>query len=258
MVLLSLNTATLIADFERGIGLDSRKGSKALSAKCILDDESAVIKCCDCINNWKNPFEDSDSLFCLFSEIVVCHEVEEDMFNAENIERRRLESFIAERIEANHTDFYATIKKNNLKTFATLKILNNNISTGADRETFARLILIQQRSVSLRGILQYELGPLSLSIANSDGTLRKTNKSKLFKHIHPDIPLCDAAPENSQKIFDGMVLLQKLPPNQTTFGEISDYRLAKIVNGTSRVSFFSTDYYLNQSVKVMEIEKRSI
>ena len=85
ILLLSLNTATLIADFKRGIGLDSRKGSKDLSPKRIIDDESAVIKCCDCINNWKNRFEDSDSLFSISSGIVACHEVEEDMFNAENI-----------------------------------------------------------------------------------------------------------------------------------------------------------------------------
>ena len=56
-------------------------------------------------------------MFYLSSGVVACHEVEEDMFNAENIGRKRLESFIAERIETNHTDFYATIKKSNLKTF---------------------------------------------------------------------------------------------------------------------------------------------
>ena len=96
----------------------------------------------------------------------------------------------------------------------TLKILNNRISIRADRETFARLIFIQQqRGVSLRDVLQYELGPLPLSIGNYDDALHKTQKSKLFKHIHPDIPLCDAAPENSPTIFDGMVLLQTLPPN---------------------------------------------
>ena len=163
-ILSSHDTETLMAVFKRGIGLDSRKGSKDLSPKRTLDDESAVIKCCDCLNNWKNPFEDSDSLFCLSSGIAGCHEVEKDMFNAENIGRRRLESFIAERIETNHTDFYATIKKNNLKTFeeqkkiATLKILNNKILIRADREIFARLILIQQqRSVSLQDVLQYEL-----------------------------------------------------------------------------------------------------
>ena len=53
-----------------------------------------------------------------------------------------------------------------------------------------------------------------------------------------------------------MVLLEKLHPNQTTFGEVSDYILAKIVIGTSRVPFV-TDNYLNQSVKAIERERRS-
>ena len=110
--------------------------------------------------------------------------------------------------------------------------------------------------MSLRDVLQYKLGPLLLSRANYDGAIRKTQKSKLFKHIHPDTPLCDAAPENSPNIFDGMVLLQKLPLNQTTYGEASDYLLAKIVNRTSRVPFFTTDYYLNQSVTTKERERR--
>ena len=111
--------------------MDYRKGSKDLSPKRILDGESAVIKCCDSINNWKNPFEGSNSLFCLSYGIVACHE--EEMFNAESTGRRRLESFFAETIETNHTDFYSTIKKNNLKTFeeqkkiVTLKILNDRI-----------------------------------------------------------------------------------------------------------------------------------
>ena len=82
------------------------------------------------------------------------------MFNAESIGRRWLDSFIAKRIETKRTDFYANMKKNGLKTFeeqkkiVTLKILNNRISIRADRETFARLILIQQQlSVSLQDIL---------------------------------------------------------------------------------------------------------
>ena len=77
------------------------------------------------------------------------------------------------------------------------------------------------------------------------------------KHIHLDIPLFDEAPEDSPKFFDCMMLLQKLSLNQTTLGVVSDYLLAKIVNGTSRVSFFTTDYYLNQSAKTMERERRS-
>ena len=62
-------------------------------------------------------FKDSGSLFCLSSGLVTYHEVEEDKFNAQNIGWKRLGSFIAERIETNHTDFYATKRKNNVKTF---------------------------------------------------------------------------------------------------------------------------------------------
>ena len=78
------NTVTLIADLKRGIGLDFPD----LSPNPILDDESDVIEYCDSINNLEDSFGDSDSLFCLFSGIVACHEVEEDMFNAENIGRK--------------------------------------------------------------------------------------------------------------------------------------------------------------------------
>ena len=69
---------------KRGIGLDFPD----LSPNRILDDESDVIEYCDSINNLEDSFGDSGSLFCLFSGIVACHEVEEDMFNAENIGRK--------------------------------------------------------------------------------------------------------------------------------------------------------------------------
>ena len=36
--------------------------------------------------------------------------------------------------------------------------------------------------------------------------LHKTQKLRLFKYIHRHVPLCDAIPESSPKIFDGMVL----------------------------------------------------
>ena len=53
-----------------------------------------------------------------------------------------------------------------------------------------------------------------------------------------------------------MVLLRKLPPTLTTFGDVSDYFLKKIVTGTSRVVFLVTDRYLHVSIKSMEREKR--
>ena len=54
-----------------------------------------------------------------------------------------------------------------------------------------------------------------------------------------------------------MVLLQKLPPTLTTFGNLSDYLLKKILSGGSRVAFFVTDFYLENSVKSMERDRRA-
>ena len=139
-----------------------------------------------------------------------------------------------------------------------LNVWNQKVAIRADRETFARLLLIQQkRKVNLKEVLTYELGPLPLSISNYDGTLRKTQKSKLFQHLKSSIVTCVTIPENCPQIFDGMVLLQKLPKILKTFGDISDYILKKLIHGSTRVAFFVTDYYLEDSIKSIERDSRS-
>ena len=45
-------------------------------------------------------------------------------------------------------------------------------------------------------------------------------------------------PMNTPKIYDGMVLFQKLPATLSTFGDISDFLINKIVKGSCRVCFF--------------------
>ena len=70
------------------------------------------------------------------------------------------------------------------KKLVRCNVSNQKVAIRADRETFARLLLIQQkRKVNLKDVLTYELRTLTLSIANYDGTLRKTQKSKLFQHL---------------------------------------------------------------------------
>ena len=139
-----------------------------------------------------------------------------------------------------------------------MNISNQKVAIRADRETFARLLLIQQkRRVNLREVLAYELGPLPLSISNYGGSLRKTQKSKLFQHLESSIVSCVAIPENCPQIFDGMVLLQKLPKMLKTFGDISDYILKKVLRGPARAAFFVTDYYLEDSIKSVERDSRS-
>ena len=114
----------------------------------------------------------------------------------------------------------------------------------------------QQRKVNLKEFLAYELEPLPLFISNYDGTLRKTQKLKLFQYLESSIISCVALPENCSQIFDGMVLLQKLPKILKTFGDISDYILRKLLCGSTQVAFFVTDSYLEDSIKSMERDSR--
>ena len=174
-----------------------------------------------------------------------------------------MDTFITERTETNNIDFYAPIKKKCLRTFEKekknrLNVLNQKVAIYADRETFARLLLIQQKcKVNLKEVLTYELRPLPLSIADYDETLKKTQKSKLFQHLMSSIVSCVAIPKKCPQIFDGMVLLQKLPKILKTFGDISDYILKNLLHGSTRVAFFVTDYYLEDSIKSMERDSQS-
>ena len=176
-----------------------------------------------------------------------------------------LEAFVKERIETSSIDFYAKITKNQLQTFETkkrtslLEVKDQQMAIRADREIFARLLTIQQkRGVDLREVVKYELGILPLSIADVDGSRRKNDKSKLFQHLSKDLKMIDTIPENCPKIFDGMVLLQKLPHKMMkTFGDISQYILKKVISGPSNTNFFVTDFYLADSIKSMERDRRS-
>ena len=85
------------------------------------------------------------------------YEVQYDLLKAQKIGKLCLDTFITERIETNNINFYAPIKKNCFRTFekekktVRLNVSNQKVAIRADRETFARLLLIQQkRKVNLK------------------------------------------------------------------------------------------------------------
>ena len=79
--------------------------------------------------------------------------------------------------------------------------------------------------------MQYELSPLPLSIANPDGSLTKNVKSNLFSFLAETISQVESVPPTTVTINDGMVLLRKLAASLSTFGNVSDYLLSKILKG---------------------------
>ena len=81
---------------------------------------------------------------------------------------------------------------------------------------FARLLLMQERrDVNIKDILLYELTSYPLCLATEAGDL--TAKSTLMQKLEEEISTIQERPINCF-IYDGMVIVQKLPRQLDTFG----------------------------------------
>ena len=87
--------------------------------------------------------------------------------------------------------------------------------------------------------------------------MQKSDKSRLFVHLAKSLAIIEDRSLDVPSIYDGMVLLQKLPPHLTAFGAVSDYLFSKVISGTSTTNFFVSDYYRDDSIKSLERIGRS-
>lgn len=264
-VLSSHVTASWTEDFKNSIGLDTVENKpKDIGKSRMKLDEQMVQQCYKTIEHWQNPFLPQENLLSLSSGAVASEKIVEDLNAAEDIGKASVQQFLKERIVEGTVEFNATIKKKKLATFdalnkvKTCKVKDEVVTIKSDRETFARMLVVQRnRGIDLQQVLKYELSSQPLALSNPDGSMSKTVKSKLFASLSASIDQLPTPPNNTPKIYDGMVLLHKLPPNLTTFGEISDYILKKMLSGTCAVSILVTDYYRDESIKSLERMKRS-
>jgi hypothetical protein len=149
-----------------------------------------------------------------------------------------------------------------LNTFASMKankscsVKERSVTLKADRDIFARLLVIcGKREITLKEVLAYSLGPIPWSLATLDGNVSKTVKSKLLDAIENtvDDPTVDALPNNCVRVFVGMVIIQQLGSLcLATFGENSEYVLKIITSHSSKVIYFVTDQYYDDSLKGCE------
>ena len=158
------------------------------------------------------------------------------------------------------------MKKAKLKTFTDLnkkikvKASNNEeVVLKAEKRLFAQMIVIAEcRNLQMSEVLARPLGPLPWTLANPDGTLRKTNKASLAKELHKNVQAADAIPQPSACLIDCMALVQRLKGGQKTFAEIAESLLSMALNeGTSsdRIDVIFDDYR-DDSIKSVERENR--
>ena len=79
-----------------------------------------------------------------------------------------------------------------------MKVKGRDLIARADRTFFARMLVIaQRRSMDLRRVFQFSLGPLPWALSTTDGQLAKTPKAKLLEALEKDVQPADSVSANA-------------------------------------------------------------
>ena len=155
----------------------------------IRKDNECVSKLRQMIKENLNPFnlEDKEHLFNIATGKSVTKETEDFLLHVVEIGNAARITFINECIK-NPERFGKPIQAQKLKTFATesgKKKLGSKDSKLAQtcliRDLFGSILYISLgRKVDMGEVLTYPLTPVPLSLSHVDGTMLKTDKSKLY------------------------------------------------------------------------------
>ena len=167
-----------------------------------------------------NPFIGNESSLVQLSSGVVAEEaVASDLLMAKAEGEKPFLQFVSTSAECS-VKFSETLKKRNVLTFGTVrkkkvtKAAGLEITMKAGNKLFARLLLVGNvRTIQLKEMLKYNLGPVPLAISSLQGTLIKTGKATLLHYGEEAVenPLVDVIlPEGSVWVLDGMVMFQQL------------------------------------------------
>ena len=125
----------------------------------------------------------------------------------------------------------------------------------AYRNLFGHIIVVAQtRKLEMKQVLSYPLGPIPWTLANADGSLRKTYKAKFMNDIAQNVPAAEVFTDKSACIVGGMSIVQKLDGNQKTFGGIGKTVLKIVIREGDKCDRVDVvfDVYREGSIKDAE------
>ena len=94
------------------------------------------------------------------------------------------------------------------------------------------------------------LGPLRWTLANADGSLRKTNKAAIAREFEKNVSPAETIPTPPTCIIDGMGLVQMTNGNNKTFAQLAESVLSLVLYVSGQSVVF--DVYRQPSIKYSE------
>ena len=236
----------------------------------IQKDEADVEAIMDMLEtSWVNPFStDKLDIMSLSTAATAPDKVVHDLLNAYAIGEQKYVKFKEERLEASPptVKFHDRIPKQNLKTLSdvnkkkkTVRVSGKEVILRADKNLFGNMLIIAQgRQLNMQEVLAHPLGPIPWTLANPDGSLRKTTKSDLKRSLEKNAVPRESFEKPACCIIDGMALIQKVEGDRKAFAEIADQALGTVLREGAECQRIDVvfDVYREVTIKQAERDKR--
>ncbi|KAK3728506.1 hypothetical protein QZH41_002367 [Actinostola sp. cb2023] len=231
-----------------------------------MKSEEDVCNVVNAIKHFINPFVvgEPDALYCISSGAPASSDVEHDLLTVDEVGMKAHTAFVNDRLVEQEISFHSSIKRQNLKTFASLvkstKVTGKSKKTKkitAERNVFGQLVMLAlDYDLDMKRVLSYPLGPVpwALAIAKSDGMPVKTEKAKLLHILEGKNQVQRPTTGDIFYVIDGNALLQAMVAIPSTFGDLADSVFEQLPK-VHRVDFV-TDSYHPLSIKEVERSRR--
>ncbi|XP_055836631.1 uncharacterized protein LOC129905221 isoform X1 [Episyrphus balteatus] len=219
------------------------------------------------IENSCNPFSDTTQqenhrLFNICSGKCVSEATEEFLINLKRERKKKRDNFIKE-CQADSQRFEATISKTKILNFASNNKVAKTIACGKVREVKMERNLIgrifflaSQNSTDVKEIFKYPLTPVPQCFGHLDGSMIKTQKSVLLRHLEKST--ISIAPSNVDVILvDGFYLLHTLGEVYASYAGIASQILKKICRMSAKEIHVVFDRIISPSIKDIERDRRN-
>ena len=207
---------------------DREHDRKDLQETKIQRDEEDVCKLVQL--QISNVFNNSEDLLSLVNNGIASEAIKTSLLSVESKGSDLVREFVLKHLFS--LSFFDRLTRCKILTFASmfkvkLKVDPSSI-VKADRDLFRRLLVAADagRYIKLREVLQYELSPIPLSLANTDNSLRDSQKADIIPVIESETEVLSVLPDSDLTtctVIDGMGVDRAInkPRGAKTFGDIA-------------------------------------
>ena len=110
-------------------------------------------------------------------------------------------------------------------------------------------------TADLKFLFNYPLVPLPMSLAEGDGTLKKTPKSVLLHKLEKGVEPVTEYPSDSVYVVDGMAAVRQVKPLKFTYSEFAIRLLKYVLSNGSQSKRIDVVFYVHKNNSIKDVER---